>query len=148
VHSSWEKGSNDQQNNESKHEREEREFLLRRIEAERHMIRQLKGETLESLSIQEMSQLEKTLGVALRRVKSEKAQHRIAESSQSRIKVNQLAEENAKLARENANLCRQINQCHGKTLENSHPHSSRIQVLERNVRIDDSEELDTSLKLG
>ncbi|KAK4843241.1 hypothetical protein QYF36_005782 [Acer negundo] len=127
--------------------------LSKEIAEKSHQLRQLRGEELQGLNIEELQRLEKSLEVGLNRVIEKKGQKIMKEISHLQSKGMQLMEENERLKQQVADISNgQINICGGESenvvYEEGQSSESVTNLCNSAGPPNDYESSDTSLKLG
>ncbi|KAH1073231.1 hypothetical protein J1N35_025559 [Gossypium stocksii] len=125
-------------------------MLTMEIAEKSHQLRQMRGEELHGLNIEELQQLEKSLEIGLSRVMEKKGQRIMREINDLQRKGMQLMEENEGLKQQIINGPRQVagdsdNIIFGEEGQSS---ESVTNVCTSNGNPHDYESSDTSLKLG
>ncbi|KAH7566836.1 hypothetical protein JRO89_XS08G0243300 [Xanthoceras sorbifolium] len=127
--------------------------LSKEIAEKSHQLRQLRGEELQGLNIEELQHLEKSLEVGLSRVIEKKGQKIMKEIDHLQSKGIQLMEENERLKQQVAEISNGRRQVGGGDLENvvyeeGQSSESVTNLCNSTGPPHDYESSDTSLKLG
>nr|AST22412.1 MADS-box protein SVP [Lansium domesticum] len=127
--------------------------LSKQVTEKGHQLRQLRGEEIEGLNLEELQQLEKSLEVGLSRVIEKKGERIMKEINQLQRKGKQLMEENERLRQQVAeisNVRRQgaVDSENITSEEGQSSESVTIVSNSSNAPPPESESSDTSLKLG
>ncbi|XVF15289.1 hypothetical protein REPUB_Repub09cG0138200 [Reevesia pubescens] len=124
-------------------------MLTMEVAEKSHQLRQMRGEELQGLNIEELQQLEKSLEAGLSRVIEKKGQRIIKEINDLQRKGMQLMEENERLKLQIFNGRRQIaGDSENGVCEERQSSESVTNVCISNGTPHDYESSDTSLKLG
>nr|BAR64350.1 truncated MADS-box protein [Carica papaya] len=130
----------------------DRSRLCNEIAQRSHHLKQMRGEELQGLSIEQLQQLEKFLEVGLRRVIERKGQNIINEISDLQRKGIQLMEENEKLRQQLLQISNKGKQGGAESenvaSEEGQSSESVTNLCNSNGPPHDYESSDTSLKLG
>ncbi|OAY35746.1 MADS-box protein SVP [Manihot esculenta] len=133
-------------------ENSNRSRLSKEVAEKSHQLRQMRGEELQGLNIEQLQQLEKSLEVGLSRVIEKKGEKIMNEISELQTKGRKLMEENERLRQE----VMEISNCRKQTIadsenvvyEEGQSSESVTNVCNSNGPPHDYESSDTSLKLG
>ncbi|XP_022751126.1 MADS-box protein SVP-like isoform X1 [Durio zibethinus] len=124
-------------------------MLSMEVAEKSHQLRQMRGEELEGLNIEELQQLEKFLEAGLSRVIEKKGQRIIREINDLKTKGMQLMEENERLKLEISNGRREVaGDSENVFCEEGQSSESVTNVCTSNATPHDHESSNTSLKLG
>ncbi|XP_021274514.1 MADS-box protein SVP isoform X2 [Herrania umbratica] len=124
-------------------------MLSKEVAEKSHQLRQMRGEELQGLSIEELQQLEKSLESGLSRVMEKKGQKIMREINDLERKGMQLMEENERLKLQICNGRKQIaSDSEIVFCEDGQSSESVTNVCASNGTPHDYESSDTSLKLG
>ncbi|XP_039036490.1 MADS-box protein SVP-like isoform X2 [Hibiscus syriacus] len=124
-------------------------MLTMEIAEKSHQLRQMRGEELQGLDVEELQQLEKSLEVGLSRVMEKKGQRIMSEISDLQRKGMELMEENERLKQRISDGRRQVaGDSENIFYEEGHSSESVTNVCMLNGNLHDNENSTTSLKLG
>ncbi|XP_022740154.1 MADS-box protein SVP [Durio zibethinus] len=125
-------------------------MLTMEVAEKSHQLRQMRGEELQGLTIEELQQLEKSLEAGLSRVMEKKGQRIMREITDLQRKGMQLMEENERLKLKMSNGRRQVASESENIIfcEEGRSSESVTNVCTSNGNPHDHESSDTSLKLG
>ncbi|XP_021897604.1 MADS-box protein SVP [Carica papaya] len=133
-------------------ENADRSRLCKEIAEKSHQLKQMRGEELQGLSIEQLQQLEKSLEVGLRRVIEKKGQNIMKEISDLQRKGLRLVEENEKLRQQLFQISNKGKQGGAESenvvYEEGQSSESVTNLCNSNGPPYDYESSDTSLKLG
>ncbi|KAK8517406.1 hypothetical protein V6N12_016258 [Hibiscus sabdariffa] len=113
-----------------------------------HYIRQMRGEELHGLNVEELQQLEKSLEVGLSRVMEKKGQRIMREISDLQRKGMELMEENQRLKQQISNGRKSVAGDWENIFEEGQSSESVTNVCSSNGNLADYKGSNTSLKLG
>ncbi|KAE8696002.1 MADS-box protein SVP [Hibiscus syriacus] len=123
-------------------------MLTMEIAERSHQLRQMRGEDLQGLNVEELQQLEKSLEVGLSRVMEKKGQRIMREISDLQRKEIELMEENERLKQQISEGRRQVAGDSENIFEEGESSESVTNVCTSNGNRHDYESSNTSLKLG
>lgn len=126
--------------------------LSKEVAEKSHLLRQLRGEDLQGLNVEELQHLERSLEIGLGRVIEKKGEKIMMEITDLQSKGVQLMEENDRLKRHVAGMIKGKVQCGGEfedlVIEEGQSSESVTNVCNSIGPPQDYESSDTSLKLG
>ncbi|XP_038999880.1 MADS-box protein SVP-like isoform X2 [Hibiscus syriacus] len=123
-------------------------LLTMEIAEKSRQLRQMRGEELQGLNVEELQQLEKSMEVGLSRVMEKKGQRIMSEISDLQRKRTELLEENERLKQQISDGRRQVVGDSENIFEEGHSSESVTNVCTSNGNLQDYESSNTSLKLG
>ncbi|KAE8704069.1 MADS-box protein JOINTLESS [Hibiscus syriacus] len=123
-------------------------MLTMEIAEKSHQLRQMRGEELQGLSVEELQQLEKSLEVGLSRVMEKKGQRIMREISELQRKGIELIEENERLKQQISEGQKQVAGDSENIFEEGQSSESVTNVCTSNGNLHDYESSNTCLKLG